>query len=60
MLTDAYVEAILANKSLADSIWQQWHCGRLSDNLAALAWYVIAADTRFSSEQTYTDDSGAN
>lgn len=42
MLTRLYVEALLADKELADQVWELWNAGVISDELAALAWSVLA------------------
>jgi len=43
MLTELYVEPLLVDEELADQVWEAWDGGLISDELAALAWLVIAA-----------------
>ncbi len=42
MLARIYVEALLVDADLADQVWEAWHAGLISDDLAALAWSIIA------------------
>ena len=42
MLTRLYVEALLADEGLADMVWEAWDAGFISEELAAIAWLVIA------------------
>jgi hypothetical protein len=37
-LTRLYVEALLADKYLADQVWELWNAGVITDDLAAWAW----------------------
>ena len=38
MLTELYIEALLANEYLADQVWELWHAGIITDEMAAGAW----------------------
>ena len=42
MLCELYIEALLVDEELADQVWELWNAGLISDNLAALAWWLIA------------------
>ena len=42
MLCDLYVEALLADAGLADQVWGLWDAGAIPDDLAALAWCILA------------------
>ena len=42
MLTELYIEALLADEALADEVWALWDEGLISDDLAAYAWYTLA------------------
>jgi len=42
MLTELYIEALLADDALADEIWDLWNAGVIEDDMAALAWRVIS------------------
>jgi len=45
MLTRLYVEALLADSRLADQVWELWElwdAGVISDDLAAIAWWLIS------------------
>ena len=44
MLTEIYIEALLVDEKLADQIWEAWDAGFISDELAAVAWCLIATD----------------
>ena len=41
MLTELYIEALLADKDLADQVWELWNAGIITDDLAAWAWWLI-------------------
>ena len=43
MLTQLYIQALLANKDLADQVWEAWDKGEIDDLWAAWAWWKIAA-----------------
>ena len=42
MLTELYVEALLADAELADQVWALWNAGVISDDLAVTAWAILA------------------
>ena len=42
MLTKLYIEALLANEELADQVSELWDAGLIPDDLAAIAWFLIA------------------
>lgn len=42
MLARLYVEALLVAPDLADQLWELWNSGLISDDLAAMAWWIIA------------------
>jgi hypothetical protein len=44
MLVDLYVEALLIDEGLADEVWELWNAGLISDDLAAMAWWIIALE----------------
>ncbi len=44
MLTEIYIEALLVDKELADQVWKLWNVGLITDDLAAWAWCILAAD----------------
>ncbi len=46
MLTEIYIEALLANEALADQVWQLRNAGLVSDELAAVAWWAISQQSR--------------
>jgi hypothetical protein len=41
MLTELYIEAILVNEELADTVWKLSDAGLISDDEAALAWLQV-------------------
>ena len=43
MLTEAYIEALLVNEDLADLVWELWDAGLINDEMAAIAWFLLAA-----------------
>ena len=43
MLVDQYVNALLVDPVSADEIWELWDAGLISDDLAALAWWLLAS-----------------
>ncbi len=42
MLTDIYIEALLVNEELADQVWEAWDKGEIEDQVACIAWMMIA------------------
>ena len=42
MLTEIYIEALLVDEELADQVWEAWDAGLIPDELAALAWCILA------------------
>ncbi len=42
MLTEIYIEALLVDEELADQVWELWNVGVITDDLAALAWCILA------------------
>ena len=42
MLTELYIEALLVDEELADQVWEAWDAELISEELAAIAWLVIA------------------
>ena len=42
MLTELYIEALLADEGLADMVWDLWSAGLIPEDLAALAWCILA------------------
>ena len=43
MLTEIYIEALLVDGELADQVWVAWDKGEIGDELAAIAWLLLAA-----------------
>ena len=41
MLTEIYIEALLAAEELADQIWEAWFAGEINDFVADRAWYAL-------------------
>jgi len=41
MLTEAYIAALLVDEELADSVWDAWDAGLISDDLASLVWLQV-------------------
>ena len=42
MLTEVYIEARLANETLADQDWGAWDKGEIDDQTSYVAWLLIA------------------
>ncbi len=38
-----YIEALLVDEDLADLVWEAWDTGAIDDDLAALAWLLLAS-----------------
>ena len=43
MLTELYIEALLVDEELADLVWEAWDSGVIDNELAALAWLLLAS-----------------
>ena len=39
--TRLYIEALLVDEEAADAVWEIWDCGQVSDDLAAITWWLI-------------------
>ena len=44
MLTEIYIEALLVDEELADEVWEACEAGEFDDQMAWLAWWLIAGD----------------
>jgi hypothetical protein len=44
MLIEYYVDALIADETAADEIWTLWDAGKISDDHAALAWWLVALE----------------
>jgi hypothetical protein len=42
MLTEIYIEALLVDEDLADRVWALWSAGVIEDDLAEIAWCILA------------------
>lgn len=42
MLTELYIEALLANENQADQVSELWNAGVIADEVATLAWAILA------------------
>jgi hypothetical protein len=42
MLTRLYVEALLSDEDVADQVWALWDAGVITDDMAGLAWFILA------------------
>ena len=42
MLTEIYIEALLVDEDLADQVWELWNAGLIPDELAVMAWCILA------------------
>lgn len=46
MLLLTYIDALLADESLADFVWDAWNADLLSDEEASAAWMSIASNCK--------------
>ena len=42
MLTEIYIEALLVDEKLADVVWETWDKREIDDQVALLAWWLLA------------------
>ncbi len=42
MLTETYIDALLVDEALADQVWELWDRRVIDDELAAIAWLLLA------------------
>jgi hypothetical protein len=42
MLTRLNIEALLVDEELADQVWEAWNKGVIGDQVACIAWSMIA------------------
>ncbi len=42
MLTEIYIEALLVDEELGDQVWEAWDAGEIDDQIAWIAWLLIA------------------
>lgn len=49
MLTEIYIEALLANEKLADQIWEEWQRDVITNDQAAAAW-ILVTDSQSTAE----------
>ena len=42
ILTEIYIEALLVDEELADQVWGVWNMREIDDQVAWLAWWLIA------------------
>ncbi len=43
MLTRLYIEALLVDEYLADQVWELWDWDVIGDELAVIAWLLLAS-----------------
>ena len=43
MLTEIYIEALLVDEVLADQVWYMWDADVIDNELAVIAWLLLAA-----------------
>jgi len=42
MLTEICIEALLVDEELADQVWEAWELGEADDEIAYIAWMLVA------------------
>ncbi len=52
MFTEAYIEALLVDKDLADQVWYMWDADVIDDELAAIAWLLMGERPLYPRKQT--------
>jgi len=50
VFTEIYIEALLVDEELADQVWMLWYDGDIDDQVAAVAWWLIAGLVCFSNQ----------
>ena len=45
MFTEIFIEALLVDENMGDQVWELWHVGFISDELAATAWLLLTTLT---------------
>jgi len=55
MFTWLYIEVLLRNESLADHVWELWNAGLIGDELAAIAWRMLAMSAFSKTGRSNTD-----
>jgi hypothetical protein len=43
MLTETYIEALLVDEDLAYQVWELWDAGIITNDLTALAWFILGS-----------------
>jgi len=41
-LAEIYISALLVDQDLADAVWEAWDKGEIDDQVACIAWMMIA------------------
>ena len=41
MLTEIYIDALLADEEPADLVWEAWDAGQITDEAVRLAWLTV-------------------
>ena len=54
MLIEVYIEALLVDEELADQAWEAWDKGEIDDQVALLAWWLLAI--KYQHVETLTDE----
>ncbi len=57
MLTELYIEALLVDEELADQVWEAWDADETDDQVAWLAWWLIAGGQKRTSCEATVDPS---
>ncbi len=57
MLTEIYIEALLVDEELADQVWEAWDADETDDQVAWLAWWLIAGSPKRTSCEATVDPS---
>ena len=44
MLIEIYIEALLVDEDLADQVWEAWDAGGIDNQVAWIAWLIVAVN----------------
>jgi hypothetical protein len=58
MLTELYIETLLADEDLADRVWELWNAGLITDELAKTARWTIVVLAMSSDGSTHAQSNG--
>ena len=54
MPIEVYIEVLMVDEELADQVWEAWDKGDIDDQVALLAWWLLA--NKYQDAETMTDE----